>query len=551
VCAACLAGINHNQTIGGNLTGANKFWHCTTSKPPGYSAIAVQDIDMAGNFTVTGGGAFGGTFDATGYYHKVAGNIDVQNLVFPFATYNPGNTLEHNGAAAATYRDAGFINSMTMNHTGPGLTLLTSMQMTAAGILTLNNGKIITGTNMVVVNNRALNAITAGNVNSYIENNSPAPLNSGLRKYFWNTGGAVGQYEFPVGTALQGYQRMSWTINAPWAASAAMNFATVTFNNNWPTAAGSNPALGPECLAPNYHTGGAQALNNGVWEVRPNAPSTFNIAGTMDVTLYNRSYSNASLGYTVQYNKSGPITTAANWQLNPFPTGCFGNPPITAVIRRSLNIQTVLATFPLSAITYFNTAQTIQPLPVELLYFEAHGIINSIHLNWATASEMNNSGFDLERTTTPPDNFEKIGWIAGNGSTSNISYYNFEDGNVKPNINYYYRLKQIDFDGDYEYSKITSGSVGDELTGFAFYVIPNPYSGNTSITYTLKETSKVKIEVINVMGQQVAELYDNNQDAGNYHYEFSAKTLGYSQGIYTIRVYINDHVYLKRILEAE
>jgi hypothetical protein len=526
----------------------------TTTKPAPWSARAVQDIDMAGNFTVTGGGTFGGNFDASGYYHRVAGNIDVQNLAAPIATYTAAATLEHNGAAAATYRNLGFINNMTMNHTGPGLSLLTIMQLTASGTLTLNNGKIITNTLRVDVFNRSLTAITAGNVSSYVENNTGALINQGLRKYLWNTGGVTGQYEFPVGTAAQGYQRMSWTINSPWAASGAMNFVTVTFNNTWPTAGGSNAALGPECAAPNYHTGGAVALNNGVWEVRPNATSTFNSAGSMDVTLYNRSYSNPFLGYTVQYNKNstaGSITTAANWQLNPFPIPCVGNPPITAVIRRGLNIQTVLATFPLLPITYFNTAQTIQPLPVELLNFDAVGLQTAIHVKWATASETNNKGFDLERTTNPQDNFEKIAWIDGHGSTTNDNYYSLDDRDVKPGVTYYYRLKQTDFNGDYEYSKIASGSIGEEVTGFAFNVIPNPYSGNTSISYTLKENSMVKIEVVNVLGQQVKELYNDNQQAGDYHYEFSAKASGYTEGIYTVRVYINEQVFTKRILETE
>ncbi|MEO5569679.1 MAG: T9SS type A sorting domain-containing protein [Bacteroidia bacterium] len=553
VCGACAAGINHNQLIGGNLTGANRFWHCTTSKPAGLMAQALQDIDMAGNFTVTAGGAYGGAFDASGIYHKVAGNVDVQNLIAPVASYNAAATLEHNGGAPATYRNGGSIISMTMNQSAPStLTLLTGMTMTAAGVLTLNNGKIITGTNLVTVNNRALNAITAGNVNSYIENNNPPLTTAGLRKYLWNTGGAIGQYEFPVGTAAKGYQRMSWNISAAWPSYASMNFVTVNFNNTWPTNPGSNAGLGPECAAPNYHTGGAFALDNGVWEVRPNAAATFNTPGCiMDVTLYNRSYTNASLGYTVQYNKSGPITTPGNWLLNPFPTGCFGNPPITAVVRRGLNAQAVLAAFPLTAVTYFNTAQTIVPLPIVLLNFEAIGLRTSIHVKWATASETDNKGFDLERTTTPPNNFEKIASINGHGTTSSANYYSFDDKDVQSGITYYYRLKQTDFNGNFEYSKIASASIDGELTGFAFNVMPNPYSGNTNITYTLKESSKIKIEVINVMGQSVDAIYNGMQEPGDYQYDFSAKALGYAVGVYTVRVYVNAQLFTKRILETE
>lgn len=544
----------HTLTINGSVTAPNDFWNVIVRRPAGAGnrVIANQDIDMAGDFLISGAATFGGNFDASTRYHKVGGNFTVE--VAPLiATYTNGIALEFNGTTQ-TYLNRGNLNNVVMNQTAPGTLTLQNhgagtawMFIGGTGSLTLNYGKIITSNNAnsrVEINNRSFAALTAGNANSYVENISGAPIGAGLRKYL-NTGGvaATGTYEFPVGTAGRGYQRMQWNLTSGFPAT--VNFVTVTFNE---TVAGSNAALGPECGAPNYHTLGATALNNGVWEVRPTVASNFDF-GTLDVTLFNGagSYSNASAGYTVQYNRiSGTIGTAANWFLNPFPTGCFGNPPISAVIRRGINVTTVMDG---ASTVYFNTAQTTIPLPVELLSFDAFAIKDDIRLAWITASEENNSGFEIERSLNNKEGFEVIGWIEGKGTTTTNSYYTFTDKQINPNEVYYYRLKQIDYNGNFDYSNIVSARVQKET--FAFHVIPNPYSGETSISYNLQQPANVVIEVVNVMGQKIATLFKGGQEEGVYNYEFSANKLGYSKGIYTVRVVVNDDTYTQRILETE
>lgn len=522
----------HNQTIDGNLTGANKFWHVMVNKPSPYFVKTVQNIDMAGNFTVLSPAS---TFDAQNKYHKVAGNVDVQ----VGATYKPPTTLEFNGITQ-TYFNRGQLNSVFMNQTGAGsVTLLNHglagtgwMQLSSVGVLSLANGKIIAGfgpaitnDNKVEVFNASPAAVTTGNTGSYVEGTLGRIMTA-----------AFGSYDFPVGTAAKGYQRINFDFTT--ALPNSLNYWNIYFNDNPPA---TNSGLASECGS-NYHPAGLFALDNGFWNVET-SPTTIT-SGIAKITNYNQNWTTGlGAGWTVMYNNSFN-NSAANWLLNPFPALPCANPPVTAVLRNNISIPALFTGNPV----WFGTAQSQTPLPAELLSFNARSLKSSIALSWVTASESNNKGFELERTITPPNNFKKIFWAKGNGSTTQTNYYNFEDNDVKSDINYYYRLKQIDYNGTYKYSKIIAANIGEgDVT---FNVLPNPYSGATHISVNLKQSATVNLEVLNVLGQSIKLLMNGYKEAGRYQFEFSAKSLGYSTGIYTVRITINNTVYSKHILET-
>ncbi|MFI5220666.1 MAG: T9SS type A sorting domain-containing protein, partial [Bacteroidia bacterium] len=385
-----------------------------------------------------------------------------------------------------------------------------------------------TGNNRVDVFNRAATSVSPGNINSYIE--------GALRRYMPNTGG-TGSYDFPVGTALRGYERINFNITA--ALSNSVDYWNIYFDNTSPA---TNISLGAECSS-NYHAAGLLALNHGFWNVESSPASLAN--GIMNVTNYNRSYSNPTgSGWTVMYNKT-TNNIPSDWLLNPVSAvPCIAS-PITTVQRNNLNVAALFTSNPV----WFGTAQSQTPLPVDLLFFESESRKSDILLKWTTASEKNNKGFELQRTLTPPDNFEKIGWIEGHGSTSTINYYDFEDKNVKAGKNYFYRLKQIDFNSKIEYSKMVAGKIASADNDFN--IMPNPYSGTTNIIYNLNETAKVKIEIINSMGQRIKTLVDDLQHEGSYQYQFSAANSGFATGIYEVRFLINSQLYTKRILETK
>lgn len=298
----------------------------------------------------------------------------------------------------------------------------------------------------------------------------------------------------------------------------------VSFNNAAP---GAYPVLGPECVTALFDQ---TALNHGLWSVFTTPPS--GASPTFSATAYNRSYSNPQSGFTIMSKYlSNP------WTLEGV---CVPASPITAIQRSGM---TTLNTGLQLAI-----AQALTPLPIDLLSFDAYPKAKSITLKFVTASEVNNRGFEIQRSLSPPE-FKNIGWVDGHGTTSEIHEYSFDDRDVVPNNTYYYRLKQIDFDGKSEFSEI----VAAKITGSNFFmnVIPNPYSGKTNITFSLESEADVSIEVLNTMGQRVAILDQGMKAKGDYRYDFSAKEKGYATGMYTVRVTVNGEVHSKRIVELD
>ena len=113
------------------------------------------------------------------------------------------------------------------------------------------------------------------------------------------------------------------------------------------------------------------------------------------------------------------------------------------------------------------------PLPVELISFEATPLEKIIRLNWATASELNNMRFDIERSTDGI-NFEKIGAVAGAGNHRGTQNYTFDDENVTPGVQYYYRLKQVDISGRATDSKIRQAMINSQEKLMISQLMPNP-----------------------------------------------------------------------------
>ncbi len=159
-------------------------------------------------------------------------------------------------------------------------------------------------------------------------------------------------------------------------------------------------------------------------------------------------------------------------------------------------------------------------VPVELTSFTAALNGNDIDLQWQTATETNNSGFEILRLSQN-DNYvwEKISFVPGHGTTTAGKNYFFTDENVLPGT-YSYRLKQIDFDGSFSYSEIIEVEVIAPLVFSLEQNYPNPFNPTTNIKFLIADFGSVSLKIYDVLGNEVATLINEEKPAGNYEVEF-------------------------------
>jgi hypothetical protein len=176
-----------------------------------------------------------------------------------------------------------------------------------------------------------------------------------------------------------------------------------------------------------------------------------------------------------------------------------------------------------------NTNFTIEDfVPVELTAFFAMNVENGIMLKWTTASEKNNSGFMIERSMNKID-FNEVTFINGKGTTTEISDYEYVDQISKPG-SFFYRLKQIDFDGSTNYSNIVEAEVEGPDVFVLSQNYPNPFNPSTMIKISLPVDSHVKIELFSTLGEKVDELTNRDYSIGSHEINFDATQL--SNGVY-------------------
>lgn len=176
-------------------------------------------------------------------------------------------------------------------------------------------------------------------------------------------------------------------------------------------------------------------------------------------------------------------------------------------------------------------------IPVEFALFTASVLQNEkeVRLNWTTATETNNSGFEILRIAQNENVWGTIGFVPGFGTTTEPKSYSFTDENITAG-NYKYRLKQIDFDGTFKYSneiEVTVDFTPKELVLYQNY--PNPFNPITIIRFEIPSQTRnvnvfVTLKVYDVLGNEVAILVNEEKQLGAYEVEFNGSQL--SSGIY-------------------
>jgi hypothetical protein len=194
-------------------------------------------------------------------------------------------------------------------------------------------------------------------------------------------------------------------------------------------------------------------------------------------------------------------------------------------------------------------------LPVELTSFIAKISENKVTLNWQTATEIDNYGFEVQRTSTTSapgqtsivnnKKWEKIGFVAGHGNSNSPKEYSFIDNDVTSG-RYLYRLKQIDIDGQFEFSKTVEVNFNFPVDFSVKQNFPNPFNPTTKIEFSIPSDNNVEIKIFNVLGMEVATLLNENKQAGTHSIEFNASNL--SSGIYYYKVVSGNYSEIKKMI---
>lgn len=266
----------------------------------------------------------------------------------------------------------------------------------------------------------------------------------------------------------------------------------------------------------------------------PGAPATVTAASDNNGNAYHANfkykatYEAGILTYTAQQT-DGYANGAMDYFMLSIPTDIY---------TANQDFTLTLAAGGTAVTTGFNTLtcedSAITPLPVELLSFTGKATQSGIELTWKTASESENDRFEIERS---PDGkqFNKIGATKGAGTTNTKQSYNYTD-NVSNTGVYYYRLRQVDYDGTATLSKTVSVRLKEAPGGGRFAVYPNPALGNIVTVSVAGTGADVNGGVLQILDMNGRVMFNHTVAAGIRAIEVALQDLRLPKGMYVVNL---------------
>ncbi|MBE0573167.1 MAG: T9SS type A sorting domain-containing protein [Ignavibacteriaceae bacterium] len=261
-------------------------------------------------------------------------------------------------------------------------------------------------------------------------------------------------------------------------------------------------------------------------------------------------------------NRSGVLDTTPTWL---YIAGSSANSIAFGDVNGDGALDLAVGTARSPVVVFINQLT----IPVELISFTASVTENDVQLNWSTATETNNSGFEIQKTSPFPSPYqgeggeagrgwESIGFVPGYGTSTEKHSYSFNDENLVDG-NYQYRLKQIDFDGTSSYSEIVEVEINSPGQFVLEQNYPNPFNPSTKIKYSipavivndLKQSQHVTISVYDVLGNEVVTLVNEEKPAGEYEVIFdshSSEVRNLPSGIYFYKLETSNFAEAKKMI---
>ena len=427
-------------------------------------------------------------------------------------TYSGTVNLEYKGATAVTtgseLPSTDIINNFSVENTG-GVTLNRDVKVN--GTLNLVSGTVTTGGNVLTLGSGTGNLGTLTRTSGKIIGNFKR----------WFAAATVSNVIFPLGTA-------DYYIPA-----------NITFPTTAPSTGGTITAY---FTASNPGIAGLPLTDSGanITKTSPDGFWTLTTAdgltgGTYNIDLNAEGFTGiTSFSYLHMLKRTDE---GSNWFISGTHSPCTGSNSCPVVHR------TGLETF-----SQFGIGSTDDnPLPVELLSFTARAERNSITLNWTTGTEINNHGFDVERSSAEKEKkWVKTGFVNGKGNSNTETRYTFVDKGVNPGL-YSFRLKQIDYNGNFRYFELgndVNSAIPDEYELGQNY--PNPFNPTTKINYSLPTDGFVTIKMFDVTGREIQTIVNEIKQAGYYTAEFNS--FGIASGTYFYCLKTKDFYQVKKMV---
>ncbi len=393
-----------------------------------------------------------------------------------------GGTLELNGTSTQTIPDITCYDLKINNSAG----VVISGDVMVNHNLNLASGILSTGGSIITVSNATAGSVFGFSATSYI--------NGRLIRYVNN-----GNFDLPIGDATN-YQLATVTVNG---LSPTIYLLAEYFSDNTSCSPVPNGGGGP------YVNGSPlfNLLDAGFWTITPDVQPT---SGTYDIQLKERGYTNSpiSAAYCAVIKRDD---CASIWQSLGVHTNA----------TQSISSGTVTAfRSALTSFSDFGIGFGGIELPIQLSSFTADYCDNNFNsiLKWTTSSELNCDYFELEVATELNNsgdlNFKKIGQVDGSGTASVENNYSFIDYELNKTGKRYYRLKEVDLNGEATYSNIVSLSFGIAPV-ISSVIFPNPASEFLNYEITLIAASEVSVSITNILGQEVFVEYQKLKTGKN------------------------------------
>ena len=482
-----------------------------------------SDATVNGNFIILGGNL----------------NIDTRTL-----TLN-GNIQVDGGFFSATLT-GGTNSKLTLGGTGD--VTLPDIQTQQLNTLTINrtaNNKITLGGDLQI---RNILDIESGNINTGTYNLTLGYNGSNLGTLTYNaasnTGIITGKFTRWFGTSTtQPIVKFPVGEVSAYSTPRMVTIQYGTTTGNRPTTAGTLTAQfitgDPITLNTASLSDGGYTVNTyssvGYWQLTP----TTIAGGTYSMTISPTGFNGMRIYYKLRILErpsSGTLWTLQGTHVNG------DSIPVPVAKRSGLS---GFGQFGLGGNTPDNPLDAL--LPVELSSFSYSVSANDIKLSWITASEVNNSGFEIYRKSEQTD-WSKIGFVKGSGTVNTPKTYYFTDKNLNTG-KYSYKLKQIDYNGNYEY--FTMSGIAEIGTPNKFEVsqnYPNPFNPSTTIGYSIPKNDFVTLKVYDMSGKEVAVLVNSQLSAGYYTVNFNADIFHLSSGMYFYKLSTSGNSLVKKLL---